>query len=171
MIERTRRVLGIIDSISAWVGLRAYWLLAALIALVMFDVIARYAFNYVTAWGYETAMMLGAGLFFMWGYVQLHKGNIRIDVLYERLSARKQAWIDTIGVLLMAFPALTFAIIGSYRKMLDSILFNERMMESYWLPPAAPFRVALFVALCLVTLQFVSTFIHDLHMAVKGKPL
>lgn len=171
MIERTRRVLGIIDSISEWIGLRAYWLLGALIALVLFDVVARYAFNYVTAWGYETAMMIGAGIFFMWGYVQLHKGNIRIDVLYERLAARKRAWIDTVGVLLMALPCLTFALIGAYRKMLDSILFNERMMESYWLPPAAPFRVALFIGLCVVTLQFVATFIRDLHIVVRGKPL
>jgi len=171
LVERTRRVLGIIDSISEWVGLRAYWLLAALVALVLFDVIARYAFNYVTAWGYEMAMMLGVGLIFMWGYVQLHQGNIRIDVLYERLSARKQAWIDTVGVLLMAFPCLIFATIAAYRKMLDSILFHERMMESYWLPPAAPLRVAVFIALCLVTFQFVSTFIRDLHMAVKGKTL
>jgi len=66
---------------------------------------------------------------------------------------------------------LIFATIAAYRKMLDSILFHERMMESYWLPPAAPLRVAVFIALCLVTFQFVSTFIRDLHMAVKGKTL
>jgi TRAP-type mannitol/chloroaromatic compound transport system permease small subunit len=166
-----RRVLGIIDSINSRVGHVACWFLPALILLVMFDVIARYAFDYVTAWGYEMSMMIGAGLIFMWGYVQLHKGHIRIDVLYERLSARKQATIDAVCCAIMAFPCLAFAVRGAYSKMLDAIIFKEKMAESYWLPPAWPFRTAVFVALCLVILQFVATFIRDLHMSMKGKPL
>jgi hypothetical protein len=55
--------------------------------------------------------------------------------------------------------------------MINSFATNEKMAESYWYPPAAPFRTMLFIALCLAVLQFTATLIRDLHMLIKGEPL
>jgi len=45
------------------------------------------------------------------------------------------------------------------------------MAESYWYPPAAPFRTVIFVALCLAALQFTASLIRNFYLLLKGKSL
>jgi len=39
------------------------------------------------------------------------------------------------------------------------------MMESYWYPPAGPFRTAIALGLVMLLLQGIAKFIRDVHFA------
>jgi TRAP-type mannitol/chloroaromatic compound transport system permease small subunit len=72
---------------------------------VFYDVITRYAFNDVSIGMQELEWHLYAAIFLLGvPYALRNEGHVRVDVIYERLSPRQQAWIDIIGTLLFLLP-------------------------------------------------------------------
>lgn len=165
-----KRFLNAIDTISEKVGSAARWLVVALVAVTVYDVIARYVFDAPTIWGYQASTMLGGGIILAgWAYCQLHKAHVRVDVLYARLSPRRQALTDVLGALICVFPmfiVLTY-IAGSWT--VKSIATGEIMEETIWYPPSWPFRLAVLTGSVLLLLQVLATFIRDLHKLVRGE--
>ena len=167
-----RRLLKGIDSISENSGIWASWFCVALVLVLTYETTARYIFNAPTIWAHVTAMML-YGTIGMMGlaYTDLHDGHIRVDVLYARLRPRARAIIDVILALIVLIPLLYVLIRISYFWMIKSITEHEVIMESYWYPPAYPFRVMMLVALLLFSLQSAARFIRDLHILIKSETL
>ena len=101
------RLVRAIDAVSAAAGWLAGWLIVPMTVAVMYEVIARYAFNAPTAWSYEVGYMLYGAQFMLAGaYTLLKGGHIRTDVFYERWSARTRAAVDTVCYVLFFFPGL-----------------------------------------------------------------
>jgi len=48
---------------------------------------------------------------------------------------------------------------------------NEVMIESYWYPPAAPFRTVIAVGICLLLLQGSAQFVRDLYFVIRRKAI
>ena len=88
-----------IDRLTEKVGRSASWLIVAVIAVAVLDVVMRYVFSAPTVWAYELNYMLG-GTFALLGisYAQKHKRHMRMDLIYAKLSARKQLFIDIFRV-------------------------------------------------------------------------
>ncbi|MFW6151289.1 MAG: TRAP transporter small permease subunit [Chloroflexota bacterium] len=164
-----RRGLKVIDSISWNVGSAARWLTAALVAVGAFDTMMRYVFNAPTVWAYETCCMLGGGTYVLgWAYTHLRRSHIRVDVLYGRLSQRGQAVSDVILAAVFFFPLILVLMKMSIHAAIAAWKAGEVMIETYWYPPAGPFRTAVAVGVCLFFLQGVATFVRDLYFALKG---
>lgn len=167
-----RNIVKAIDSVNEWVGSTFRWLVVALVVVTLYDVIARYVFHAPTVWGYEISCMLGGAIaLFGWGYSQLHQSHIRVDVFYTRLSPRGKAIIDVLGTVIFFFPLFAVFIGTSVSFMWRAWLRGEVMTETFWYPPAGPFRTIVVIGGCLFFLQFVAQFIRDLHILRKGKPL
>lgn len=167
-----RTVLRVIDSMSQQVGSAARWLCPALVLVGAFDVIMRYAFNAPTIWAYETMIMLGGSIYALgWAYDQLHKSHIRVDVWYARHSPRGKAISDIICTALFFFPMMVILIRASVWWAVEAWSIGEVMIESYWYPPAAPFRTAIALGICLFTLQGAAQFIRDLHFVIRRKAI
>jgi TRAP-type mannitol/chloroaromatic compound transport system permease small subunit len=166
-----RYVIRIIDLITDSTGRIAHWLSVALVLVMSYEVIMRYAFNSPTMWAYQTAMMIGATIYFLaWSYVQRHGGHIRIDVVYSHLSPRKKAVIDVLGTALLFFPLIFIITKTAAGWAVKSWVINEKMGETYWLPPAFPIRAAFLLGLCLYGLQNCAQFIRDLHLVIRNRP-
>lgn len=72
---------------------------------VFYDVIMRYLFNDVSIGMQELEWHLYATIFLLGvPYAIFTEGHVRVDILYERLSVRKQAWIDLFGTLFLLLP-------------------------------------------------------------------
>jgi len=143
-----KRIFRVIDSVNEFVGKNSYWLPAALMVIVIIDVVGRYFFRYQTVWGFETCMMLGGLIMILpWGWNELHKRNIRVDVVYIHLSLRKQKIIDVIGNSLTTLPVLIILIPPSFTFMMKAWKIHEVMDQTIWYPPAAPFRMLVFIAI------------------------
>ncbi|MBA7529266.1 hypothetical protein ES705_21461 [subsurface metagenome] len=160
-----------IEAISVGVGKTACWLIVILMLLTTFEVTMRYVFSKPTIWGYETSLMLGGSILLMLAFVHQRDANIRVEILYERFSTRRRALINVIGTVIFAYTCFAYVTIGAYQYMIAAFLRNEKMAESFWFPPAAPFRTVIFVALCLAILQFTASLIRDLRTVIKGEPL
>jgi len=165
-----RATLRVIDAISEWTAKAISWFCVALVFVLVFDVVERYVFGGATVWAYETAVMLGATIYVMgWCYVHRLREHIRVDVFYVRLSPRKQVIIDIVGTLLFLFPLLYVLIDTSIFYAVRAWKIGEVLSETFWYPPAAPFRTIVVVGLFLFALQIVAHLIRDFYLLVRNK--
>lgn len=87
-----------IDGLNERVGRITIWLILASTAISGLNAIVRKAFNYSSNAYLEVQWYLYAWAFLLAaGYTLLHQEHVKIDVLYSRLSTRKQVWIDILG--------------------------------------------------------------------------
>ncbi len=101
----------------------------------------------------------------------LHDGHVRVDVFYTKLSRTGRAWIDVIFSIIFLFPICIILISAGIRWAAFSWKFGEKMVESSWLPPAAPFRTLLVFGFCLFALQSLSKFIQELYFLIRKREL
>lgn len=167
-----RAVFRAIDQISEWTAKATSWLCVALVLVLAYDILMRYVFGGATIWAYETAVMLGATIYLMgWAYIQRLHEHIRIDVIFMRLSPKTRLVIDVIGNLVFLLPLLAVMIDTSIFYMLRAWRINEKLAETFWYPPAGPFKTMLVVGLSLFALQSLVQVIRDIYQVIKGKTL
>lgn len=167
-----RTVIRTIDSISEHTGKTIRWVAVLLVAVVVYEVMARYVFNAPTIWAYETITMLLCTIGVLgWSYTHRRHGHVRVDVFYTRLSPRGKAIIDVGGFLLFFFPFLSMLVYASATGLWFSWSIGERLIESYWYPPAYPIRTVMLVGASLFFLQGVAQFTRDLYLLIRNKPL
>lgn len=167
-----RAVLKVIDSMSQQVGSSARWLTLALVLVAAFDTLLRYAFNAPTVWAYESSCMLGGATYALgWAYDELHKSHIRVDVFHARYSPWGKALSDVICAAFFFFPLMIILAKTSVWWAVRAWRINEVMIESYWYPPAAPFRTVIAVGICLFLLQGSAQFVRDLYFVIRRKAI
>jgi TRAP-type mannitol/chloroaromatic compound transport system permease small subunit len=155
-----KKVVQFINSISEYSGRVVMWAVIALIVVLCYEVIARYAFNSPTIWALETSEMLGGVIGVLgWGYT------------YVRLPPRGKALVDVVMALIFLFPLVGILIFSGMSWAATSLATGEKMVESSWLPPAAPFRIVIAAGFCFFALQCVARFITDLHLLIKKSEL
>ncbi len=165
-----KKAIKAVESLSEYTGRIFSVLCIALVAVLTYESIARYAFNRPTSWGMVTASMLYGGIGMLGlAYTDLHNGHIRVDVLYNRLSVRGKAVMDMVLALVLLFPFLFVMLRISGMWMMRSITQHEVMMESFWYPVAWPFRTMVVVAFVLFILQSLARLARDIYTVVRGK--
>ena len=167
-----KAVFHAIDVISNWTAKAISWFCVALVLVITYDVVMRYVFGGATIWAYETAVMLGATIYVMgWAYIESKREHIRIDVLFMRLPPRAQLVIDLIGNLIFLLPLLVVMINTSIFYMLRAWRIHETLAETFWYPPAGPFKTMLVVGLSLFALQSAVQVIRNLYLLIRRKTL
>ncbi len=168
-----RKILHVIDSVNERVGAISGWLVLVLIVVILYEVVSRYAFNKPTNWGFSTFRMISGALVVLgWAYAQRHNSHVRVDLLYIRFSARKQAFVNVIGTGLFFFP-LFGAFIGlmgasMWQTWLRFTLSLASHQASF--PANLLYQTIVLIGLSLFFLQFVSRFIRDVHILIRGVP-
>ena len=168
-MERLIKALGVVDSLNERVGFGVSWLLYAIAAVMLFDVIARYAFNSPTQWAFMLTLFLFSYLTFLGGgWVLLHKGHVNVDVFYSHLSPRWQAIMDlcTAPILFIFVGVLLWQ---GARVFWDSFSFLEREVVTMWHAPLYPIKLVIPIGAALVLLQALAKLIRDIIIAVRGR--
>jgi len=139
-----QRLLIAIDRLSTWIGKAFAWCIVVLTAIVSYEVFARYLLQAPTDWAYDTAYMLYGTLFMMAGaYTLSRNGHVRGDVVYRRLSPRRQAAIDLILYLLFFFPGVIALVYAGYEFASLSFRMNEHVSSSPGGPPIYHFKAVI----------------------------
>ena len=95
----------LIDTLSERVGRVVIWLVLVATLISAGNALVRYALGASSnAWLEIQWYLFGAMFLLAAGYTLKHNGHVRIDIFYNRLSARGQAWIDLAGGLLFLLP-------------------------------------------------------------------
>lgn len=158
-----------IDVMNEWIGRGVAWVTTLLVAVVFVDVVMRYLFNTSFVFTQELEWWLFGFIFLIGaGYTLLHEGHVRVDIIYQRLSTKGQAWVNLIGCLVFLFPGCYLIIKTSWGFMAESF----RLMEGSPDPGGIPYRYVLKacipIGFSLFALQGVSLFIRSL-LTVTGR--
>ena len=135
-----------VGNVSAWLGL-------ALVAVVSFNVLGRYLAGVGSVALQETEwhLMAAAALMGM-SYGLNQGGEVRVDILYEKMPPRAQALVDVLSTVLLFGIA---AIIGwlSLAFVQNSFSINEGSPDPGGLPYRYLLKAVLPVAFFLLALQ------------------
>jgi TRAP-type mannitol/chloroaromatic compound transport system permease small subunit len=102
----------LINKFSDFIGTIAAILLLGLLANVFYDVIMRYLFNNVSIGMQELEWHLYASIFLLGiTYTLKENAHVRVDIIYEHLNPKKQAFIDISGTLFLLLP---FCLLVAY---------------------------------------------------------
>ena len=164
------RILKGIDFICVWTGKLAAFLVLILIVAVVYEVTARYAFNAPTIWSFEIQRMVGGSMFVLgFAWVLIMKAHVRVDLLYQRLSPRGQAILDATLYLLLVFPLWIIVMPRMIEWVQTSWAIHEQSSDSAWRNIIYPFKTVAPIAIFLLLLALVSTFIRDIGTIFRGK--
>ena len=93
------------DALTERIGRVVIWLVLAATLISAGNALVRYlAGESSNAWLEIQWYLFGAMFLLGAGYTLKHNGHVRIDILYNRLGPRGQAWIDLAGGLLFLLP-------------------------------------------------------------------
>lgn len=94
-----------IDRFNERVGRAIAWLTLAMVLVTFLVVILRYVFSIGFVWLQESYVWMHGVVFMLGaGYTLLHDGHVRVDLLYAQASARRRAWVNLVGVLVLLLP-------------------------------------------------------------------
>ena len=126
-----------IDTLNEWVGRGVAWVTAGLVMVVFVDVLMRYLFNTSFVFTQELEWHLFAFIFLIGaGYTLLHDGHVRVDIIYQRLGLKGQAWINLLGVIFFLIPGCLMVMSTSWKFALNSFMIMEGSPD----PGGVPFR-------------------------------
>lgn len=164
------RFLSGIDFICTWAGKLSAFLVIPLILAVVYEVTSRYGFDRPTIWAFEIERMVGGTLFVMgFSWVLIQKAHVRVDLFYQRMSPRGQAILDAVLYLLLVFPLWLWVMPKLIEWTQDSWVIHERSSDSAWRNIIYPFKTVAPVAIFLLLLGLVATFIRDVRTIFRGK--
>lgn len=150
-----------ITTLNRWIFQATVWLMAIVVPVMLYEVIARYVFNAPTVWGMELAVLLFGPYFLLGGPYLLHlKGHVALDVARQRLSPAWQRRLDLVNFpIIVVFCAilLYFSAPAAY----SAFTYRETSFSA-WNPPIWPVKAAVPLALALMLLQAVVEFFRTL---------
>ncbi len=160
-IERT---VYFIDSINDWVGRAISWLLVVMVLNVFLVVVLRYVFSFGAIWMQELYVWSHAIVFLMGaGYTLLHKGHVRIDLIYRSASNKYKSLIDLLGSVFFALPVIYVIFIKSLPMVERSWKVLEKSAEAGGLPGLFLFKTVLLVFALLFGIQFISLALKNIY--------
>ncbi len=128
------------------------WLMAVVVPVMLYEVVARYVFNAPTVWGMELAVLLFGPYFLLGGPYLLHlKGHVALDLVRQRLDARWQRRLDLVNYpVIVVFCAIL--LYASAPSAWSAWAYRETSFSA-WNPPIWPIKATVPLALALMLLQ------------------
>lgn len=169
MPEPIRRFVRYVDALNHWVGRFAMYLFFVMAAVLLASTASRLVLGVPINWALEMSQFLLSAYYLLGGAYTLQLGqHVRMDLLYDRLSARNRAITDAITILFVIFfLAVLFG--GAVSSTTYAITYGQKNYSA-WSPPLWPIKSIMTFAILLMLLQCVSSFFKDVAIA-RGKPI
>ncbi|HSA81710.1 MAG TPA: TRAP transporter small permease subunit [Geminicoccaceae bacterium] len=151
------------------IGRFAMYLIFAMLGVLLLSSTSRTFFGVSHIWTVEMAQFVMAAYYLLGGGYSLQMdSHVRMDLLYSRWSARKQAAVDAVTAGLLIFY-LVIILIGGISSTQYALEYEQKNYSS-WAPPLAPIKIIMTIGIVLMLLQVIATFFKDLAKA-RGEPL
>jgi TRAP-type mannitol/chloroaromatic compound transport system permease small subunit len=163
-------IIRTIDGFTNLTGRLIALSMAFLMAIITYEVIARYVFNAPTVWVFETSNFTNGAAFMLGcGYALLKGAHVRTDIFWENYSERRKGIIDLLSYLILFFPALITLMVISIDDAYLSYEIGERSQESVWRATMWPFRASIPIAALLFVIQGISEALKCLYQIRFGR--
>jgi TRAP-type mannitol/chloroaromatic compound transport system permease small subunit len=166
-----------IDAFIELIGTAATWIVTLLLAVGIYNVVARYVGKYIGVNLASNTFIEGQwylfSIVFFLGFAFILKRNahVRVDFLYSKWNAKRRAWVNLLGTLLFLLPFSILGIIVTWPRVVRSwgLLPNGRwttweLSSDPGGLPRAPIRSMIIIAFVLLIIQAISDIIK--HTAV-----
>lgn len=164
-----------IDRFSVWTGRVVRWLTLAMVLIGAFNAVVRYLDRY-TGLGISSNLYLELqwylfSLVFLLGaaYTLQQDRHVRVDVLFGRLSARGQAWINLLGTVLFLLPFCGLMLWATFPFVVNSWELLEQSPDPGGLP-RYPIKTVIPLAFVLLAVQGVSLLIRQVAVLRGALP-
>jgi TRAP-type mannitol/chloroaromatic compound transport system permease small subunit len=163
-------IIRAIDGFTNFTGRLVALSMAFLMAIITYEVVARYVFNAPTNWVFETSNFTNGAAFMLGcGYALLKGAHVRTDIFWENYSERRKGIVDLLSYLVLFFPALITLMVISIDDAYLSYEIGERSQESVWRAIMWPFRASIPIAALLFIIQGISEALKCLYQIRFGR--
>lgn len=172
MNSKLQTSAALLDRFAEATGRIIAWLTLCMVLITVSVVIMRYLFQSGSIALQESVSYLHACVFMLGAaYTLKHDGHVRVDILYQRFSARTRAWIDLLGTLLLLFPVCLFILFSSLEYVTASWSIQEGSREAGGLDGVFLLKTTIPVMAVLLLLQGCSIILHKvLLLSGDGLP-
>ena len=154
----------VVDYLSTRFGRIAMYLIFLMIGTLLLDAITRNVLNIPLFWCVELAQFTLAAYYIMGGaYSMQMQSHVRMDLVYDRLSDRNKARVDSFTAIFLVVY-LVVLLIGSISSTVYSIETNQRLF-SMWNPSVVPIKLIMVFGIILMLLQPIATMFKDIAKA------
>jgi len=167
-----RRITAAIDGLNDAIGVMIRWLALIMVLIGAIGAVLRYVARW-QGWALNLIPAIEAqwyifSVIFLAGaaYGLRHDVHVRVDVLYERLTAKTRAWIDLAGTLLFLVPFSIMMLWVSYPVVKSSFEVLEASPDPGGLP-RYPIKALLIVCFVLLLLQAISQVVKQVDV-IRG---
>ncbi len=162
-----------IDRMNDRIGAVIQWLTLAMVVVGAANALLRYATRFAGVslssnafldlqwYMFSLVFLLGAA----WGLN--HGAHVRVDVMYERLSARARAWIDLVGTFLFLIPFSVLMLYVSWPPVRNSWSIRETSPDPGGLA-RYPIKAVILICFALLLLQGISEVIKKIDILRGG---
>jgi len=158
-----------VDKVNEFFAKLFAWALFLLVLTMTYEVVSRYGFGRPTLWSYDVSYFLSSLMVMMgMAYTLRIKGHVRIDIFYNKFSARLKALTDVIFTLIFFFPLLYLMIAAMIPHVMFSWAQEERSWVGTWLPIIYPYKTWVTVGAVLLFVQGTVEFLRDLYVVITG---
>jgi TRAP-type mannitol/chloroaromatic compound transport system permease small subunit len=143
------------------------WVTALVVLVVFIDVVMRYVFRVSFVFTQELEWHLFAFIFLMGaGYTLLKDGHVRVDIFYQRMSLKKQAWVNLLGVIFLLLPGCYLVIATSIGFVQSSLAVVEGSPDPGGIPCRFILKSCIITGFLLIALQGISLGIKSLFTII-----
>lgn len=159
---RIMRLCVWIDKLNAWVGRMVSWVTALVVVVVFADVVMRYLLRISFVFTQELEWHLFAFIFLMGaGYTLQKDGHVRVDIFYQRMSPKQQAWVNLLGVIFFLLPGCFLVISTSVSFVQNSFAVFEGSPD----PGGVPYR---FILKACIPAGFILVALQGISLGIKS---
>lgn len=156
-----QRIARAIDKVNDKVGTVLAAVVVVMLGIMIYEVVARYVFDSPTTWAWRVNTLLFTGsLVLGGGYVYLHDGHVKIDLLIERLSPAKRRLLHLITVPVF-FIFMAIVIWQGWRMASSSVAIREHAL-GFFKPPLYYNKIAFVVGAVLLLLEGIAILIRTI---------
>lgn len=151
--------------LAAALGSTTSWAFAAVVAITLYEVAARYLFNAPTSWAQELTVLLCSVAFAVGGaYVQAKDEHIAVTVLVDRLDGQRRTVTRMLGGA-CGLVFLVGVVIGGWRDAWEALSGWQTTQSAFNSPMPAIVKPTV-VAVCVLMAGLVAA---DLIELARGR--
>jgi TRAP-type mannitol/chloroaromatic compound transport system permease small subunit len=156
---------GVADKLSVFIGRVTMVIIAAMVCVMVYEVVLRYALEKPTLWANEMTLWMAGFVFILSGlYAMQQRSHIRIFLLYDICPRWLQRVFDCISTLLIVTFAF-FLFWGGFKEANDKFLRWETFGTAFDPPIPATLKPLILIVVALVALQAIANLIRDWNKA------
>lgn len=170
MSNKESSVASRIDMFSNRVGNAVAWLTLVMVLVTVVIVVLRYAFEFGVIWLQESLTWIHAVVFMLGAaYALQREEHVRVDIFYRKMSTKRRAWVNALGVVIFVFPLCAFFLYECYDYVAASWSIGEVSVNAGGLPyPFVPLLKSILLAMPVaVALQGLSLLLVSLRQ-IRG---